>query len=731
MNTWQKVRKYKNMFVGTEADETEVDEELLRNETDTNEEYDYEDDPFNIGAVDFEDGDDDKTVPESEDGEVPTEDNEDTETEYETGDELTADEEVVKEEARSANLVKLSGSHINAYVTNMDHVLTTGMIERTGNFSANDYQVRFIEPAEEIISKCFSDDEVVDKIKAFRDLLDKKPIMAKLAGNETNPFVYEGLQLAYILTLMSGLALVGPSLQINGGLADTAKHISFKTFGELVEALDSILTVKASLGTKIYYTDSIVDIADNTEASIYVNIQEVNPAIGGPASVPASESIGNIIEIRNNGGLMDYLIVMKALEKVSSIGSKLELTEMATKVLKAADDILNIDIQGGDGEEKLQTIIETVRGEIIAKIEGDALLDDTSSIDNATAAIQVEDGEEPTNPDENNEDDIEGEPKVPDIEDLEGVESLVRGTEAEEVGAMVALTTGLKNIIHSKYVKIGVAVAGVYALFKGIGKLITYRMKKKISESEKAYNDKYSIKFNDRKEYGEFLKAEDRAIKSSASILQKEVNNKLPLFLLMCKLCGKDIKSDLSRVFSPVELKEKFNKSFPGELLLCANRYVKTGVDIQLLSYFLDKSKVVVTKENNEIKIYCGSDELKTQIEINLSAKGVDTLFDPSLVKALKDMANKSFVEGEDYNPGEDFHHIIVDHMFKEFENYGMYAKKVFADEMKKNYPGIVADSFFIGYVGEETEIPGYICYHVTLKKPTEEAVANAEPVAE
>ena len=46
--------------------------------------------------------------------------------------------------------------------------------------------------------------------------------MAKLAGNETNPFVYEGLQLAYILTLMSGLALVGPSLQINGGLADTA-----------------------------------------------------------------------------------------------------------------------------------------------------------------------------------------------------------------------------------------------------------------------------------------------------------------------------------------------------------------------------------------------------------------------------------------------------------------------------------------------------------------------------
>ena len=90
-------------------------------------------------------------------------------------------------------------------------------------------------------------------------------------------------------------------------------------------------------------------------------------------------------------------------------------------------------------------------------------------------------------------------------------------------------------------------------------------------------------------------------------------------------------------------------------------------------------------------------------------------------------MADKSFVEGEDYDPGEDFHHIIVDHMFKEFENYGEYARKVFSEEMKKNYPGILTDSFFIGYVGEETEIPGYICYHITLKKPTEGTVENPD----
>lgn len=723
MNTWQKVKKYRNMFVGTEA-EDDVDEEILRNETDTNENYDYEEDAFNIGTVDFEDGNDDRD-PELNSEEEPNNEEEITETEYETEEKLTADEEVVKEEARSANLVKLSGSHINAYVTNMDSVLGSGMIERTGNFSANDYQVRFIEPAEEIISKCFSDDEVVDKIKAFRDLLDKRQIMSKLAGNETSPFVYEGLQLAYILTLISGLALVGPSLQINGGLLDTAKHISFKVFDDLIEAIDSILTVKASLGTKIYYTDNIVDINDNTEASIYVNIQEVNPAIGGPTSVPAGESIGNIIEIRNNGGLMDYLIVMKALEKVSAIGARVELSEIASNALKTASDILNIDIKGGDGEENLQTIVETVRGDIIAKIEADDVMNqDDSSLNQVDNLVKPDDnGDGDGNPDS----DTEGEPELPDIENLEGVESLV-GTESDAaVGAMVALKVGLKNIIHSKYLKIGVAVAGVYALFKGIGKLITYYMKKKIAESEKNYNDKYSIKFNDVKEYNEFLKAEDRAIKSSASILQKEVNNKLPLFLLMCKLCDKDIKSDLSRVFSPVELKEKFAKSMPGELLLCANRYVRTGVDIQLLSYFLDKSKVVITKENKDIKIYCGSDEINTQIEINLSSKDIDTIFDPALVKSLRDVADKSFVEGEDYDPGEDFRHIIVDHMFKEFENYGEYARKVFSEEMKKNYPGILTDSFFIGYVGEETEIPGYICYHVTLKKPTEGTVENPD----
>ena len=153
MKLKEKVKIYKNMF-GLEAEE--IDEDRIEEEAKTNEEYDYEEDSFNIGAVDFEDGKDDKSTEDDFEDE-PDDFEDDNEIEYETESKLSADDEIVKEEARSANLVKLSGSHINAYVKNMNGLLSSDMIERTGSFRANEYQGRFIEPAEEIVAKTLRD----------------------------------------------------------------------------------------------------------------------------------------------------------------------------------------------------------------------------------------------------------------------------------------------------------------------------------------------------------------------------------------------------------------------------------------------------------------------------------------------------------------------------------------------------------------------------------------------
>ena len=464
MNNRDKVKKYVTMF-GMEAEDADLDTGLIEEEANRNEDYNYEENPINVdlGGDDNWGDDTNDDVPENEEG-VTYEDKK-----------ITPDEELIQEEAKAANLVKLSGTHINGYVSNMVNILSSGLIERTGSFIANDYQASFIEPAEEIIAKCFAQDDTIKKFQEFRELLDQKSLMSKLAGTETTPFVYEGMQVTYLLALTAALSLVGTSLQINGTLPDTAKHIGFKAFNDILEAIDAILSVKSSLGTKIYYTDTVVDIDDNPQASLYVNIKEVNPSIGGVSSVPAGESIGNIIEIRNNGALMDYLLVMKALEKMSFIATKIEFKDITSKVLRAASDILSIDMQNDNGEEALATIVETVRNDIIAVLDSD---------DAITGEAPVEDGDNLDNPPNEGDDLPPDDGSLPDnVDDFNEDEVENIGSESLEI-TLNAIGQHFSDILHSKSFKIGVAVTGAYLLFNGIGKLCKYYVNKKIKENQ-------------------------------------------------------------------------------------------------------------------------------------------------------------------------------------------------------------------------------------------------------
>ena len=139
MNNRDKVKKYVTMF-GMEAEDADLDTGLIEEEANRNEDYDYEENPINLdlGGDDNWGDDEPNELPENEEG-VTYEDKK-----------ITPDEELIQEEAKAANLVKLSGTHINGYVSNMVNILSSGLIERTGSFIANDYQASFIEPAEEI-----------------------------------------------------------------------------------------------------------------------------------------------------------------------------------------------------------------------------------------------------------------------------------------------------------------------------------------------------------------------------------------------------------------------------------------------------------------------------------------------------------------------------------------------------------------------------------------------------
>lgn len=664
MNNRDKVKKYVSMF-GMEAEDADLDTGLIEEEANRNEDYNYEENPINVdlGGDDNWGDDTNDDVPENEEG-VTYEDKK-----------ITPDEELIQEEAKAANLVKLSGTHINGYVSNMVNILSSGLIERTGSFIANDYQASFIEPAEEIIAKCFAQDDTIKKFQEFRELLDQKSLMSKLAGTETTPFVYEGMQVTYLLALTAALSLVGTSLQINGTLPDTAKHIGFKAFNDILEAIDAILSVKSSLGTKIYYTDTVVDIDDNPQASLYVNIKEVNPSIGGVSSVPAGESIGNIIEIRNNGALMDYLLVMKALEKMSFIATKIEFKDITSKVLRAASDILSIDMQNDNGEEALATIVETVRNDIIAVLDsddaitGETPIEDGDNLDNPTnegnSDLPPDDGSLPDNIDDFNEDEVEN-----------------IGSESLEI-TLNAIGQHFSDILHSKSFKIGVAVTGAYLLFNGIGKLCKYYVNKKIKENEEKFIEEKALKFKNEEDLKGFIKAYDAALKRSGATISKEVKNKLPIYNMFCKLCGdKKYKVDIKRWYPDYdEILDSFNS---GELTFILSHVIDEPFDYKELDWYMRNVQIAFMKENNEVKAILGNDTMKTNLIINLDKRTGDKLADIFLDE-LKKFATDAIDGGDNYElDKERFMDVFSNYYWKEVENFSQYVKDVVENEIAR-----------------------------------------------
>ena len=672
MNNRDKVKKYVSMF-GMEAEDTDINTGLIEEEANRNEDYDYEENPINLNLGGDDDWGDDKAneLPENEEGVT-----------YE-GKKISPDEELIQEEAKAANLVKLSGTHINGYVSNMVNVLTSGMIERTGSFIANDYQASFIEPAEEIIAKCFAQDDTVKKFQEFRELLDQKSLMSKLTGTETTPFVYEGMQVTYLLALTSALSLVGTSLQINGTLPDTAKHIGFKAFNDVLEAMEAILSVKSSLGTKIYYTDTVVDIEDNPQASLYINIKEVNPSIGGLSSVPAGESIGNIIEIRNNGALMDYLLVMKALEKMSFIANKIELKDITSKVLRAASDILSIDMQNDNGEEALATIVESVRNDIIAVLDAD---------DAITGEVPVEDGDNLDNPPNEGDDNLPPDDgSLPDnVEDFGDDEVENIGSESLEI-TLNAIGQHFSDILHSKSFKIGAAVTGAYLLFNGIGKLCKYYVNKKLKENQDKYIEEKALKFKDEAELKGFIKAYDGALKRSGGIISKEVKNKLPIYNMFCKLCGdKSYKVNIKRWFpNDTELAEEFNS---GNLTFILSHIIDEPFDYKELDWYMNRVQIAFMKEKGETKAILGNDEMKSNLIINLDKRTGDKLADEFLDK-LKSFANDAIEGGDSYElDKERFTETFSEYYWKEVAKFSEYVKEVVETELGRVYPNIKKD---------------------------------------
>lgn len=507
MNNLERVKKYSKLF-GLEDEDFKP--EIIADEVEMNEEYDYEDDPFNIGII------------EPDEEENPSD---------------NISETLEKDDARAVNLIDMTATHINKYHEDMGKVMTKIVLERTGNFSSSEWISKFVYPAIEIVDKCYPKDEVKAKLLELGNLLEDRSIMTKLAGNEAHPFIYEGLQLVFYVGMTGALAMIGPSLKLGGSLEETAKHIQFKSFKDVIEMLDTIKEVKNSLGNKIYYVENTVELENNDAASIYVEIPSIATVDNGVTlATPAGESIANLIEIRNNGALFDFTTIMKVLERVAEIAGKVDLADLMTKALVSANNILSLDNTSEEGEDKFEALVEEARETIINVLDGhEVCTDDIDEFNVGTESVS----------------DV-WRSFISKLSSTSASLNFTGNFGIVKWGVVVAA-----GLIIAKY-----AINGIADLFKSS---LEKRKAKKLAELKE--HVKYLPKLVSEEDAGKFYDDLTKVIKDANTKLKNQISENSPGINKLFKfMSGRDMKVNLKLLISKSEWLERFRNAEVNDL---------------------------------------------------------------------------------------------------------------------------------------------------------------------
>lgn len=281
-------------------------------------------------------------------------------------------------ESDVVNLMELGGTLMNTYLKNMSNVYTQNKkcIETTGNFKENALYEKFIVPAQKIIEMYSKDTQLEKKINNFMSVILDKKKMSTIVGTTQSPFIYESLQLLCIELFRELLAVLPMSIKQGTSIEDTVNKLGYVNVTKLIECSEDVVEISNLFGEKIYFMepDEAKELTGRNEA-INSTPYAQNIAFESMSenydvmlkTLCATESILNLIEIRNNKALLEFSLVIKLCILISKMVEDVNLTASCNSVLADVNDLLTKDATKNDEElsESVDAVANKLRGEVI------------------------------------------------------------------------------------------------------------------------------------------------------------------------------------------------------------------------------------------------------------------------------------------------------------------------------------------------------------------------------
>lgn len=344
--------------------EDEVPEQV---DSDWNEGMDGEDIPDNSDLVVDDDGTDVEDNPENPD---------DVSADYYSSDDVENDfnnieggVEDLPSDADCINMVEIISNYANTYVANMELFYKTNpdSLDLTGDFKKSK-MFKFVDDAIATINAVYNEDEeLVKTVNNLFNIAKDIPKMKTICGNETTPFIYEGIQLLLIELSRTLLALLPFHLKENQPIDAIIAEMGLKVPSMLIEMANDMVEVSGLFGTRIFFVapveSEITGKSEEIAETPYITIKDEisRPEDSMSPMNYSGESIMNLIQIKNNKALPEYSLICKALGILSGIMRDIDLEKSCKELVDGIKEIL---VQEA-GEESIDKYCDEFRSMIL------------------------------------------------------------------------------------------------------------------------------------------------------------------------------------------------------------------------------------------------------------------------------------------------------------------------------------------------------------------------------
>lgn len=344
--------------------EDEVPEQV---DSDWNEGMNGEDIPDNSDLVVDEEGTDVEDNPENPD---------DVSADYYSSDDVENDfnnieggVEDLPSDADCINMVEIISNYANTYVANMELFYKTNpdSLDLTGDFKKSK-MFKFVDDAIATINAVYNEDEeLVKTVNNLFNIAKDIPKMKTICGNETTPFIYEGIQLLLIELSRTLLALLPFHLKENQPIDAIIAEMGLKVPSMLIEMANDMVEVSGLFGTRIFFVapveSEITGKSEEIAETPYITIKDEisRPEDSMSPMNYSGESIMNLIQIKNNKALPEYSLICKALGILSGIMRDIDLEKSCKELVDGIKEIL---VQEA-GEESIDKYCDEFRSMIL------------------------------------------------------------------------------------------------------------------------------------------------------------------------------------------------------------------------------------------------------------------------------------------------------------------------------------------------------------------------------